>query len=113
MYGRYDETRQNPRPFASYLHDCGIDVQCTMPCTPQQNDIAKMRNDNLLDMVRSMLANSSLLDYLWEEALRTTTYILNQVPSKSILEIHFELWLGRKPHLHYFMYEVAKLNVNL
>jgi hypothetical protein len=26
-YGRYDETRRNPRPFARYLHERGIDAR--------------------------------------------------------------------------------------
>ena len=25
-YGRYDETRRNPRPFAKYLQECGINA---------------------------------------------------------------------------------------
>ena len=39
-YGRYDETRRNPGPFAKYLLECGIDAQYTMYNTPQQNGIA-------------------------------------------------------------------------
>ena len=70
--------------------------------TPQQNGITELRNHTLLDMVCSMLENSSLLDYLWGEALRTTTYILNQVLSKFVPKTPFELWSGRKPNLHHF-----------
>ena len=53
-------------------------------------------------MVRSMLENSSLPDYLWGGDLRTATYILNQFLSKFILKTPFELWSGKKPNLHYF-----------
>ncbi|KAL6338147.1 hypothetical protein AAG906_012843 [Vitis piasezkii] len=60
------------------------------------------RNRTLLDMVRCMLSNSSLLEFLWGEALRTTTYILNQVPSKSVPKTPYELWSGKKPGLNYF-----------
>ena len=63
-----------------------------MSGTPQHNGIAKRRNRTLLDMVCSMLVNYSLLDYLWGEALRATTYILNQVSSKYVPKTHFELW---------------------
>ena len=63
-----------------------------MPKTPR----------TLLGMVCSMLSNSSLPDYLWGEALRTTAYILNQVPSKSVPKTPFELWLGKKLNLHHF-----------
>ncbi|RVX09191.1 Retrovirus-related Pol polyprotein from transposon TNT 1-94 [Vitis vinifera] len=53
-------------------------------------------------MVRCMLSNSSLLEFQWGEALRTATYILNQVPSKSVLKTPYELWSGKKPSLHHF-----------
>ena len=59
-----------------------------MSDTPQKNGNAKMRNRTLLDMVRCMLVNSSLPEFLWDEALKTVAYILNQVPSKSVLRLH-------------------------
>ncbi|KAL0539841.1 hypothetical protein IC582_024062 [Cucumis melo] len=56
-----------------------------------------------MNMVRSMLINSSLPMSLWMYALRTAQYLLNRVPSKSVPNTPFELWTGRKPslrHLH-------------
>ena len=76
-YGRYDKTGCNPVPFAKYLQECGIDAQYIMPGTPQQNGIADMWNRTLLDMVRCILGNSSLHEFLWGEALKTVAYILN------------------------------------
>ena len=64
FYGSYDETGRNSGPFVIYLHECGVDAQYTMLRTPQLNDIAERRNCTLLDMAHSMLANSSLPDYL-------------------------------------------------
>ena len=80
-YGRYDEIRCNPGPFSKYLQECGVEAQYTMPSTLQQNGIEERRNHMLLDMVQCMLVNSSLPEFLWGEALKTATYILNQVPS--------------------------------
>ncbi|RVW62328.1 Retrovirus-related Pol polyprotein from transposon TNT 1-94 [Vitis vinifera] len=101
-YGRYDETGRNPGPFAKFLLECGIEARYTMPGTPQQNGVAERRNCTLLDMVRCMLSNFSLPEFLWGEALRTATYILNQVPSKSVPKTPYELWSGKKPSLHHF-----------
>ena len=101
-YGRYDETRRNSGLFAKFLLDCGIDARYTMSGTPQQNGVAERRNRTLLDMVRCMLSNSSLPEFLWGEALRTAAYILNQVPSKSVPKTPYELWSGKKPILHHF-----------
>ena len=69
-----------------YLQDCGVDAQYTMPNTPQHNRIAERRNCMLLDIVRYMLVNSSPPEFFGIEALKTVAYILNQVPSKSVLK---------------------------
>lgn len=54
------------------------------------------RNRTLLDMVRSMTCYTTLPEFLWTEALKTTTHILNWVPNKSISKTPYELWTGRK-----------------
>ena len=73
-----------------------------MSDTPQQNEIAERRNHTLLDMMRCMLVNSSLVEFLWGEALKTASYILNQVPSKSVPKTPYELWSQKKPSLSHF-----------
>ena len=74
-----------------------------MPGTPQQNSVEERRNRTLMDVVRSMLSNSSILFLLWMYALRTVIYLLNRVPSKAVRKTPFELWTGMKAslrHLH-------------
>ncbi|RYE18823.1 MAG: hypothetical protein EOP45_13560 [Sphingobacteriaceae bacterium] len=86
----------------------------TMPGTPQQNGVAERRNRTLMDMVRSMLSNSSLPKSLWMHALKTAVYLLNRVPSKAVPKTHFELWTGRKPslrHQHVFGCPVENKNL--
>ena len=53
-------------------------------------------------MVSCKLSNSFLPEFLWGEALRTATYILNQVPTKSMPKTPNELWSGKKPSFHHF-----------
>ena len=56
-----------------------------------------------MDVGRSMMSYSSIPESMWGEALRTTMYILNRVPSKLVSSTPFELWTGRRPslrHLH-------------
>ena len=80
-----------------------------MPCTPQQNGIEESRNRTLLDIVRCMLVSSLLPEFLWGEALKTTTYILNKLPSKSVSKTPYELWSQKKPilrHFHVWGYKV-------
>lgn len=100
-YGRHTDVGQAPGPFFEFCRDNGIVNQYTMPGTPQQNGVAERRNRTLMDMVRSMLANTNLPQNLWTEALKTAVHILNRVPSKSVPKTPFELWTGRKPSLKY------------
>ncbi|RVW72007.1 Retrovirus-related Pol polyprotein from transposon TNT 1-94 [Vitis vinifera] len=78
-----------------------IVAQYTMPGSPDQNSVAERRNRTLIDMVRSMRSNSKLPESLWTEALKTTVYILNRVPTKAIPKTPFELWKGWKPSLRH------------
>ena len=74
-----------------------------MSGTPSQNGVAKRQNRTLKDMVRSMINHFTLLESLWGEAVKTTVYILNRVPSKAIAKTPYELWTSKKPsirHLH-------------
>ena len=70
--------------------------------TSKQNGIAERRNHMLLDMVQRMLVNSSLPEIFWGEALKTATYILNQVSSKSVPKTPYESWSQKKPSLRHF-----------
>lgn len=72
-----------------------------MPGTPEQNGVAERRNRTLIDMVRSMMSNSTLPKFLWDEALKTAVHILNRVPSKVVPKTPYELWVDRKSTLNY------------
>ena len=100
-YGRYTENGQAPGPFAKFLQEHGIVAQHTMPGSPDQNGVAKRRNRTLVDMVRSMLSNSNLPQFLWTDALKTAVYILNRVPTKAVPKTPFEIWKGWKPSLRH------------
>ena len=47
-------------------------------------------------MVRSMMMQANLSISFWGDALLTTAYILNQVPSKSVPSTPYELWNNEK-----------------
>ena len=76
-----------------------------MSGTPLQNGVAEKRNHTLKNMIRSMIAHTTLPELLWSEALNTVVNILNRVPSKTITETPYELWTGKSPsirHLYIF-----------
>ena len=85
--------------FLTYLEENGILSQWTPPGTPQHNDVSEKRNQTLLDMVRSMMGFASLLISFWGYALESTSYLLNKIPSKSVIKTPYEIWTRRKPAL--------------
>ena len=46
-----------------------------------------------------MMGFASLSISFWRYALESTYYLLNRVPSKSIIKTPYEIWTGRKPAL--------------
>jgi hypothetical protein len=87
--------------FKDHLKDNGIISQLTPPSTPQHNGVAERRNRTLLDMVRSMMSMSELPGSFWGYALETAIYLLNKFPTKSVPNIPYELWTGKKPSLNH------------
>ncbi|KAA0049626.1 gag/pol protein [Cucumis melo var. makuwa] len=88
--------------FQDYMIEHGIQSQLSAPGTPQQNGVSERRNRTLLDMVHSMMSYAQLPSSFWGYAVETAVHILNNVPSKSVSKIPFELWRGRKPSLSHF-----------
>ena len=97
---KIDQGREYLLERFKYLCDeKGISRQLTIPGTPQQNGVAERRNKMLLDMVRSMMTQANLLISYWKVALLIVTYVLNQVPSKTIASTPYNLWNNRNPDL--------------
>jgi len=85
------------------LEECGIVAQYIMPGTPRQNGVTERGNHTFKDIVRSMIAQTTLPKLLWSEALKTTVYLLNRVPTKTVTKIPYELWTEKSSsirHLH-------------
>ena len=59
-YEKCNELGQCPGPFVKFLEEHDICAQYIMPETPQQNGVAESHNRTFMDMVRSMISNSSL-----------------------------------------------------
>ncbi|GJV52143.1 zinc finger, CCHC-type containing protein [Tanacetum coccineum] len=68
--------------FLDHLKEHGIIAHRTPPYTPQNNGVSERRNRTLLDMVRSMMSQTTLPKSFWDYALETAARILNMVPSK-------------------------------
>ncbi|GJV14348.1 zinc finger, CCHC-type containing protein [Tanacetum coccineum] len=58
-------------------------------------------NRTLLDMVRSMMSQTTLPNSFWDYALETAARILNMVPTKKVEKTPYEVWHGQAPKLSY------------
>ncbi|GJW76150.1 zinc finger, CCHC-type containing protein, partial [Tanacetum coccineum] len=87
--------------FLDHLKDHEIIAHRTPPYTPQHNGVSERRNKTLLDMVRSMMCQTTLPKSFWDYALETAARILNMVPTKKVEKTPYEVWHGQAPKLSY------------
>ncbi|GJY74634.1 putative ribonuclease H-like domain-containing protein [Tanacetum coccineum] len=70
--------------------------------TPQQNGVVERKNRTLIEVVRTMLADSKLPTTFWAEAVNTACYVQNKV---LVIKPHnkapWELFLGKKHTLSF------------
>ncbi|KAI0496462.1 hypothetical protein KFK09_022779 [Dendrobium nobile] len=92
--------------FRTYLNKHGITHQFSCPYTPEQNGLAERKHRHLLEMTRALLHTAHLPQIFWAEALLTSTYLINILPTKACrLQIPFQqlhgsfedLWLSMLP----------------
>ena len=62
----------------------GIQIHHSIPYTPQQNGVAKRKNQALKEMTTCMLEAKSLAANIWAEAMNVAAYIQNRVPHSSV-----------------------------
>nr|GEW80136.1 hypothetical protein [Tanacetum cinerariifolium] len=96
---------------------CGmkrINREYNVAKTPQQNGIAKRKNRTLIEVARTMLADSLLPIPFWAEVDNTACYVQNRVlVTKPNNKTPYELLLGRTPSIGFmrpFGYPVTILN---
>lgn len=92
--------------FQRFCEASGIQRHLTAPYTPQQNGVVERRNRTLLEMTRSILKHMNIPNYLWGEAIRHATYLINRVATRTLKnQTPYEVFKGRKPsvkHLRVF-----------
>ena len=87
--------------FDKHLKEYGIVSQLTLLRTPQWNGVFERRNKTLLDMVRSMMNQTTLPTSFWGYALETAAFLLNRTPTKAVEKTPYEIWTGHKPNMSF------------
>lgn len=71
-------------PFQSCLQQKGILSQRSCSSTTQENGISKYKKRHLLDVVQTLMLESSIPSRFWIEALSTTIYLINRMSSSTL-----------------------------
>ncbi|GJT02801.1 putative ribonuclease H-like domain-containing protein [Tanacetum coccineum] len=84
---------------------CGqkrIKKEYSVARTPQQNGVAERKNRTLIEVARTMLADSLLPTVFWAKAVNTACYVLNRVlVTKPHNKTPYELIIGRAPSISF------------
>nr|GEY52679.1 retrotransposon protein, putative, Ty1-copia subclass [Tanacetum cinerariifolium] len=87
--------------FLDHLKDHRIIAHHTPSYTPQHNGVSERRNRTLLDMVRSMISQTTIPKSFWDYALEIAAHILNMIPTKKVEKTPYEVWQEKAPKLSY------------
>ncbi|GJS13343.1 putative ribonuclease H-like domain-containing protein [Tanacetum coccineum] len=80
----------------------GIKREFSVARTPQQNGVAKKKNMKLIEVARTMLADSLLPTTFWAEVVSTTCYVYNRVlVTKPHNKTPYEQLHGRPPSISF------------
>lgn len=87
--------------FVKFCRKKGIQVEYTVPYTPEQNGISERMNRTLEEKARSMLVHSGISKEFRGEAVETAAYLTNRSPASALEKntTPFELWNGTKPDI--------------
>jgi hypothetical protein len=78
----------------------GIQMECTVPYTPEQNGVAERLNRTIVEKARCMLLSSNLPKSFWTEAVTTAAFLINRSPTVALENCTpAEKWFGFKPNL--------------
>ncbi|GJV52367.1 retrotransposon protein, putative, ty1-copia subclass [Tanacetum coccineum] len=85
--------------FSDRLKEHEIIAHRTPPYKPQHNGVSERRNRTLLDMLCSMMSQTTLPNSFWDYAFDSAAHILNMVLTKKVEKTPYEVWHGQAPKL--------------
>nr|GEW00021.1 putative retrotransposon protein [Tanacetum cinerariifolium] len=94
-------SRNNVVYFSAILRDGIFEIDLSNSLTNESSIYAKRKNITLLDVVRSMMSQTTLPKSFWDYALETGARILNMDPTKNVEKIPYEVWHGKSLKLSY------------
>ena len=90
-----------------YLQKMGLQREFSCRYTPEQNDVAKGKNQSIMELTRATLEEKSMPKFYWAEAIQAAMYIQNWISTtREKVSIH-ELYFGLKTKLSALGYSEA------
>jgi hypothetical protein len=84
--------------FKDFTSTCGIVHVLSPPYTPQYNGFTERANQTIIEKARCILMSISLPRLYWAEAVSTSVFISNLLPTLSQENLSpYELWAGASP----------------
>jgi transposase InsO family protein len=78
----------------------GIELQTTVPHTPEHNGIAERWNRMVVELGRAMFLANNLRNELWAEAMTHATYIWNRAFTRAIPKMTpYQKWFAKRPDI--------------
>ena len=100
--------------FKEFCEEQGIWIQLMIPCAMLGNSVGECKHCTLLNLVRSIMAQTKLLISFGGYALLTIAYILSYVSSKSVSTTPYEWWYDKKLSLdHLYVWSLVGYIHNL
>ena len=72
------------KQFEHILSSYGIIHQFSCPYTPEQNGVCERKHHHLLDIIRTLLADSKLPSKFWVDIILTAAFLINRLPSAKL-----------------------------
>ena len=70
--------------FDKFCEQAGIQHQLTVTYSPQQNGVSERKNRTVMEMARCLIFEKKLPKEFWAEAVNTSVYLLNRLPTKPL-----------------------------
>ena len=98
--------------FINYCADAGIQMQHSIPYTPQRNGVAERKNRSLKEMATCMMEAKTLPPNFWTRDIYCAYYIQNMVPHNNIDGMTpFKAWSGHNPDVTHFKILAQRLGL--
>lgn len=83
------------RVFSNYLKGNGIHHQISCPGAHEQNGTVERKHRHIVETELTLLAQASMPYEYWDEAFRTSVYLINRLPTPTL---PMEILFGTPPH---------------